>query len=397
MIHLQEIAVPRSSKYRYFVLRYPPSSPWTSQDFFGLVISRDFEYFAAILVAEKYPPTSDPDWLPDGFLDVLLNTVPNGPLTENGYYVAGYERSLTPCPSKCLSKSYWKRALRSVAKRLSNGIVYDESEMALEERRLGQTACDSFRPVEANTLSTILELKGLKSEIGDWMDALTTVGKSIKRPAKFVRALGNLRLSTKWGIPLTVGDARAIADQLTDDIVYGVSRNDWQSSRARTTIKARTKRGLFPQTTEVKIDVCLKAYVSKYDSRIKKAASTLFDYNVISLSNAWDMIPYSFVVDWFTNVGERIELIDSTMYKETFLDVRGSVLSHRWEVRVPTEVWQTLLGIPISNSDVTFCFYQREILDHIPWPHLEDKELSSNLGVNQYLDGGILILQRIPE
>jgi hypothetical protein len=398
MIVAREVEVSGNSRNRYFWYRYPPESPWNLQDFVGIVVSRDFSRFGwAVFRPNEYPPNADPEWTPSSFIEELLQGEPDEDLDPNGWYRASRQVASAPVSSKAYLRSYWKRTLRAVCHRLSESIVYDESEMAKLERSLGQTACDAFRPVEANAFSTLIELTKLRSEITDWVDGLREIGKNVRHPGKFIRALGNFRLSTKWGIPLTVKDAKEIADQVTDDLVYGVRRNNWQSSRARDSIKGYPKRGLWGLHDPVEIKVGLKAYVSKYDNRLARFASGLFDYGFISYSNVWDMIPYSFVVDWFTNVSERVELIDSTTYKDAFLDVKGSVLSHCWELNVPTSTWRQLTGLPVRSANVTYRFYQREILDSIPWPHLEDKELSSNLGFIQYLDGATLILQRVPE
>jgi hypothetical protein len=40
-----------------------------------------------------------------------------------------------------------------------------------------------------------------------------------------------------------------------------------------------------------------------------------------TLANAWDMIPYSFIVDWFTNIGEVLAAIDHWLDSPSFGDV----------------------------------------------------------------------------
>jgi len=42
----------------------------------------------------------------------------------------------------------------------------------------------------------------------------------------------------------------------------------------------------------------------------------------LTLANAWDMIPYSFIVDWFTNIGEVLRAIDRWLDAPSFGSVR---------------------------------------------------------------------------
>lgn len=288
--------------------------------------------------------------------------------------------------------------LAPLAERVMDSLGFDRWQEVDRIEELCQLACAAFRPVQANALSTFIELVHLRGEITSWVDGIEDVVRSARRtfsPRRFARlmqAIGNLRLSTKWGLPLTVRDAREIANAFTDDLVYGLRRDRWQISRYHSD-DVVPGRGWFsgrefPRTLGVKV------LVSKYDNRATQAISEAFDYNLLSYGNVWDMIPYSFVVDWFTHVSDRIQLLDDTFYREAFLDVRGAVWTRKYSVQLTAEDLRHFTRLPFSASDLNLTLFFRDVSENLPWPQLEDRELYASLGFTQVLDGGTLVFQR---
>lgn len=91
-------------------------------------------------------------------------------------------------------------------------------------------------------------------------------------------------------------------------------------------------------------------------------------YNLrLSATNVWDMIPYSFVVDWFLGIGDILEEIDLWLdsasipvtkiwysYKEDYVTPTGSESVYfRWEGKAPKLPFFTELHDSKSASSVT--------------------------------------------
>jgi len=381
---------------RGFILRYHTTNGWRSECFTGLLIDLHTGTYYQTNVWQVQllkDDTSTADQYVQRIGQLLRTAIPQTPFNDQVMLGADATSSLSQSDIETLLQ---RHTLSELESKLREEIFVDPEKERICIANLAQRACSNFKPVQANTLSTLIELSHLHGEIEDWIGGLEEVAKSVRHPGKLLQAIGNLRLSTKWGIPLTVKDAREIADVFTDDLVYGRRRDRWQSQRVQSTkddIHA-FGRGVL-RGTSIDYVIGLKAIVAKQDSRAKQMLSTAFDYNLLSLSNIWDMVPYSFVVDWFTNVSERIELIDATLYKDTFLDVRGSVVTRKFTFPLSATVLERLLDIPVKESTLECTLFSRTISEDLPWPTLQDKEISSNLGYVQYLDGATLILQRV--
>lgn len=328
-------------------------------------------------------------------VSMALDDIFDGTWTEplGDWFIRRMDGSLSPIAP--LSK--YRNLLQSSAliDKIRSCLIVDEDARTQAFEDMAQDACAAFRPVEANALSTLMELRELRGGIEGYFDGLKEIAKNARHPGKLLQSLGNFRLSWKWGIPLTVKDAREIANAFTDDLVYGRIRDRWQSSRVRRDNPYHVKAIGCLLGSEVDVQLGLKAIVSKYDNRTTSMLSAAFDYNFLSLSNLWDMIPYSFVVDWVTNVDDRIALVDDTLYKQAFLDVRGCVCSTKYSFRINTRQLERLIGQPVQFADLECTLFTRDVLSNLPWPTLNDRSLSSNVGFIQYLDGATLILQRV--
>lgn len=72
------------------------------------------------------------------------------------------------------------------------------------------------------------------------------------------------------------------------------------------------------------------------------------------LYNIWDMVPYSFVVDWFTDIGSILESISNRQWALHY-KVQSVTLSWKWRTLLPTD-----LGL------VPFVHYERFVTPELP-------------------------------
>lgn len=106
-----------------------------------------------------------------------------------------------------------------------------------------------------------------------------------------------------------------------------------------------------------------------------------------NLENIWDLVPFSFVIDWFVNVGSLLERLDARM-RVAYLEVKYATLSHK------TVIFQSFDASEDMPYDITLQWvrYHRWTTDHCPVPNLT---LPSVGNFNHWLESGALIIQRL--
>lgn len=100
----------------------------------------------------------------------------------------------------------------------------------------------------------------------------------------------------------------------------------------------------------------------------------------INLSNTWDLLPFSFVVDWFANIGDLFARID---HDDFMSHVRVLTVS------VSTKCTQTYSSLPgdQGTSSITRSQFKRDVMKTLPTGCIS---LSTNNPFRHILDGGAL-------
>jgi hypothetical protein len=99
--------------------------------------------------------------------------------------------------------------------------------------------------------------------------------------------------------------------------------------------------------------------------------------------NAWDMVPFSFIADWFVPIGDYLQVLDdSVLFNSTHFDFGPIVVSAKRECEV-----QTQYGM-IKRID-----YNRSVLRSTPTlDYVEDSDPSSRTKVYRGLDAASLVV-----
>lgn len=114
---------------------------------------------------------------------------------------------------------------------------------------------------------------------------------------------------------------------------------------------------------------------------------------------AWELIPYSFVVDWFVDIGSYLRnLENSLLYQLRFKGGYVSELYSAWTVGIIPQQWvvnsssrRTLYG-PMTSSGEKINFY-RTLLTSYPAPRRPT--VRSNLGSTRMLSAAALLRQLV--
>jgi hypothetical protein len=108
------------------------------------------------------------------------------------------------------------------------------------------------------------------------------------------------------------------------------------------------------------------------------------------LVNAWDMLPYSFVADWFVQFGDLFEDVDTYLDQKYYFPVEYVVMSEKWEYGVP--ITSLVPGLPASGV-VEFSYYVRWITRELPLPSVSLP--AESLFSKHWTEATALVLQRL--
>lgn len=107
---------------------------------------------------------------------------------------------------------------------------------------------------------------------------------------------------------------------------------------------------------------------------------------LLTFENVWDLIPYSFVIDWFLDIGSFLERVDADL-RISRLNIRYTTMSYKASARtfaVPT------VEFPYSGS-IEKVHYHRWVSDRCPVP---TSSLDTQNDFDHWIEAGALIIQR---
>jgi hypothetical protein len=133
-----------------------------------------------------------------------------------------------------------------------------------------------------------------------------------------------------------------------------------------------------------RIKVAIEDEDSTFQALAQKVDSMGF---ALTLQNVWDLIPYSFIVDWFIDIGGFLERSDTRM-RLSRLNIKYATMSEK------TTISRSLIpnvALPVSGT-LSVVHYHRWTEDHCPVPPLIPSSTPSVS--SHWLEAGALIVQR---
>jgi hypothetical protein len=253
--------------------------------------------------------------------------------------------------------------------------------------QLSTNAALSQRIHNANLVTCIPELLNLKRSIIDWTRGAVEIGAS-KTCKGFFKKLGNQRLATKWGVPLTLNEFREFTNDVADAL------GDKYASRAGYHIcRARVDESLTGSHYSFTADRrwTLKTIYRDSPRAIQHPFyKWVHDSGVLDLENWWDAVPYSFMIDWFSNFSDFLEAVDLVRYRLAFWEITGSVIGCKTVYHVDSNVIRQL--IPRYTGSLTITTYNRDAAEHyMPLP--SNGIRVSTLSTSQMIDTVTLVSQ----
>lgn len=204
-----------------------------------------------------------------------------------------------------------------------------------------------------------------------------------------LRLIGSLWLQFQYGWLPTLGSVYGIADESIRYVVNNLS--------------TYTGKGFDHDTGFIRLSDSWNSIPSSYeDSSAVTLSVTVDNSKVINLSRwtslnpasiGWELLPFSFVVDWFYDVGNTLRNAETALlYGRSFVSGYDSTFLRRRTTQVPFTA-SSLQGINSWSGTAVSDnrSFKRSVLTSFPFP--SKPKLKFNLGSTQLLNAAGLLSQ----
>lgn len=264
-------------------------------------------------------------------------------------------------------------------------ITFDEYDEIDVYGSLADVAVQDAKALDINSIQYLKEL----TEIAKMFNSLTGVVGNLT-----LKAAAGTYLAYHYGLRLSVEDTCEIVDATRNSL-----SNDWTKTWAR--IRARSGSSFSVnhpvlQGGNVSVINVYKIRYDQMDNGLKTLQKLLDDWDLsINAGNVWDMIPFSFVLDWFVSVGDCLNTYDNVQYMKR-LDVLGTTRSRRGEYPLFDSVYfRTLLNLSCPvDGDFHLIHYKRLLSSTVIYPRIGiDTDWSKG---NHVTEATALLIQNRP-
>lgn len=147
---------------------------------------------------------------------------------------------------------------------------------------------------QVNGIAYVKDAIGMSSTVKKFAATLRSI------PSKKVKAVASAWLAVHYGFKLMILDTKELYEELKDSkhSSFGLSN-------------ARSMRRVYDSKHAVSVEYRYQIIYDRYRNLSDTLNGFLREVDfVLNLRNVWDMVPFSFIVDWFTKVGDMFNSID---------------------------------------------------------------------------------------
>lgn len=316
----------------------PPDLPWTSLD--------DSVSFEDIIAMEQFLEVSK---FSDGTSQVL-NLIP----------YSGIKPILSPSAARVAVELLIAR-MRGM-----------REKSPLSEIDYGELAMRATEKINANNVNMLAFLHDLRHP--------TEMIPKLRNLASLKGWAGNF-LSVKFGVMPTISDLQKIVDACKRVSPF-LDKNGFSTYNS-----AEVQTAVYDgYTFEMKQH--LKLAIGNEDSVFDELCERLDNIGMLpTLENIWDLIPYSFLIDWFVDVGGLLERVDTRLRLMQY-NVEYVTMSYKTQISKRIS-WTE--EFPFFGS-LAVGLYHRWVTDQAPQPALSLQ--SSFDGFDHWLEAAALFIQR---
>lgn len=290
------------------------------------------------------------------------------------YYVDDYMSPPLPAPLVQQARNLAVLKLLAEIKDGKVNLAQAYAESSQVHKLIGETAiklAGVFQHLRKGQLLAAASILGLR--VGK--RKATRYTKSYQRakdPASIENMLANGVLAVQYGIkPLisdVIGAAELLAQKVSREIVSEarVSKTlRFNDQKSKTKVNA-TWNSYEPYTVSAQ---CQSSCVVRVKVQVTYAKGNELVHTAkqMGMSNipllAWELLPWSFVIDWFIPIGNYLSTLDATLG----LDFVEGHVSTKYDIHhVRSQVVNGGVSIPYSSSSFRESKFQREVLTSFP-------------------------------
>lgn len=225
---------------------------------------------------------------------------------------------------------------------------------------LADVAVQNARCLDINSIAYARDLVQLKDSCESILMLL--------RGKPNLRKLADAWLSFKYGFRLLIADSMELGHALGGSVVERWNKKFSTCRAMEKSVSIATKGPL--RDHPVLEQYNLKVYYSPDRDRFLSLCRIMMDWDTFpSLQNIWDLIPLSFVVDWFTDFSRTLSRIDTNTYINT-VDVQGVIETRKSYIQsIPAEKLY-LPGGAVWSGCLDLDIYSRRLPNHLTLPLL---------------------------
>jgi len=248
----------------------------------------------------------------------------------------------------------------------------EEYPFDLEGISYGELAMKASEKVNRNQTNMIAFIRDLRDPKAMML--------KLKNLRKLKTHAGNY-LAVNYGILPTISDLKEIAEAFKKRQPY-LDRNGWKTYNANHIVSSGSNG--ITVTLEQRIKLAIQDEDNGFVDLMNRVDSSGF---APTLENIWDLIPYSFVLDWFIDIGGFLERVDTRM-RLARLDIKYATMSRK---AIKTRNINFLPGT-LYTGTLSLVQYSRWTKDHSPVPPLFFQNTPTVS--NHWLEASALIIQR---
>lgn len=234
---------------------------------------------------------------------------------------------------------------------------------------LAVRAANQKRAIDSNMIAFLKDLKHIR----DCIPKLSNL--------KSLKGMSSNYLAVNYGILPTVSDLKEIVGAF-DRVRTYYDKNGFS------TYSASHEQEMYEGNTFLRLEQHIKVAVDNEDSAFKKLCDDLDNIGMFpTFENIWDLVKYSFVVDWFVDIGGFLERVDWNLrllrYNIPYVTMsRKKVINGEFSPYPETP----------AAGRITWRYYHRWVSAKCPLPPLA-LSLTPTVS-NHWLEAGALIIQR---
>lgn len=249
---------------------------------------------------------------------------------------------------------------------------YWPGHFPLKDRHYGDLAMEASSKVIANDVNMLQFLRDFRHP--------TQMIPKLKN-LKSLKSYANDYLSVKYGLMLTIADLSTIFDAF----------KRMKANRDRNGFKTYSAGHIESQVigkNQYQLEQHIKLGIGDEDQLFELLEEGLDMIGFLpTMEVIWDLVPYTFVIDWFVSLGGFLERLDSRDRLRR-LNIRYVTMSRKSSV---VKVISPSLTSPYAG-ELVWVHYHRWVSDQCPVPPLSLK--SNILNFDHWIEGTALLLQR---